>query len=77
MNGIKPINGKIYVVYHLKRELKGHMYVCVCVCKKILQWNVIEKKSNVFNWYEKKHAQKKLPNPPLYVPYVPQMKDMI
>ena len=58
MNGIKQINGKIYVVYHLQRELKGH----TCV-KKILRWNVIEKKSNVFNWHEKKHAQKKIAQP--------------
>ena len=34
MNGIEQINGKIYVVYHVKRELKENMRVCE---KKILQ----------------------------------------
>ena len=52
-----------YVVYHLKRELKGHM--CVCVKQNLAMECDREKKSNVFNWHEKKHAQKKLPNPPL------------
>ena len=40
MNGIKQINEKIYVVYHLKRELKGHM----CVCEKNLAMKCDSKK---------------------------------
>ena len=35
----------------------------VCVWKKILQWNVMEKKSNVFNWQEKKTCTKKTAQP--------------
>ena len=37
--------------------------MCVCVCEKILQWNVNENKSNVFNWHEKKICTKKIAQP--------------
>ena len=51
-----------YVVYHRKRELKGHM----CLCEKNLAMECDrEKKSNMFNWHEKKTCTKKLLNPPL------------
>ena len=62
MNGIKQINGKIYVVHHLKRELKGHM----CACGKNLAMECDGKKNpTCLTGTKKKHAQKKLPNPPL------------
>ena len=48
------------MVYHLKRELKGHM----CLCEKNLAMECDrEKKSNMFNWHEKKNMHKKIAQP--------------
>ena len=51
-----------YVVYHRKRELKGHM----CVCEKNLAMECDrEKNPTCLTGTKKKTCKKKLPSPPL------------
>ena len=59
MNGIKQINGKIYVVHHLKRELQGHM----CVCEKNLAMECDRKKNPTCLTGMKKKCTKKIAQP--------------
>ena len=61
MDGIKQINGKIYVVYHLKIVLKGHM--CVCVKKNRAMECDRKKNPTCLTGTKKKTCTKKIAKP--------------
>ena len=47
-----------------KKSSKLFIRTYVCVKKNLVMKCNRKKKSNVFNWHEKKHAQKNCPTPP-------------